>query len=90
MAGVYSYVARDLPILIDENPTIVLEANPNRIGFVLQNTQGILYVKFGAGCTPYNYSYRLPRSAVLEQQYQGILTACVASGATVCMITEII
>lgn len=90
MAGVYSLTAWDNPIVVDENPTPLLGINSNRKGLVIQNTQGIVYVKFGLGCTPYNYSYRLYQSAVLEQDYQGPITACVQSGTGICMVTEIV
>ncbi len=72
-----SFVAEGTTIVVRPETTMVLENNPNRVRYVIQNTSGVVYIRLGGLCTPEYYSYRLPTSAVLEDQFQGEITACI-------------
>ncbi len=83
-----SFVAKTNAYIVGTTSATLLDTNVNRVKWSCQNTQGVLYIKLGYGCTPQLYSYRLPTSAILEDTFDGPISACVASGTGICFITE--
>lgn len=73
--------------------TTVLPASGNRSGFTLQNEgPGDLYLKFGAAATLTSYTLVVPSNSYFEQltgvTYQGIVTACTATGTALANVTD--
>ncbi len=72
-------------------PVTLLTSNPNRIGAVIYNETGTLYVKLGTNCSANNYSHRLTANSFLSSEldnYTGIVTALKVSGTTTVQVTS--
>lgn len=78
-------------VTVTTSPTPLLAANMSRKGFVVQTTASIVFVKFDTTVSTSLYGYELPRKAILEKDnYNGAVTAVVASGTTTVYVTELV
>ena len=81
-------VAMSLP---SDSPTLILEPNTNRDGFVVHNLGGPIFVKLTKWASSSNFTYRLSRNCTLEHEgYNGAVTAIAADGISDVLITELI
>ena len=71
-------------------PVILLESNENRDGFILQNTNGVLFVKLSKYASNTNFTYRLTANTTLElSPYSAWVTAISQNGMSDVLITEL-
>lgn len=76
-------------VYVTDTTTLLALVNTNRKGLVIQNGEPICYIKYGAGCTQTDYSYRLTKNMILEDvNYAGAITACLDTGISLIRITE--
>jgi len=83
-----SFIAWVTPIAVNTSSTLLLETNRARVRYVVQNTDGIVYLKLGYDCSPMSFTYRLTPNMVLEDFFQGPITACTAGQTGICLVTE--
>lgn len=78
-------------VVVTTSPTPLLAANLSRKGFIVQNTSGVVFVKFDSTCSTALYGYELPRKAILEKDnYSGDVTAVTAAGSVTVYVTELV
>jgi hypothetical protein len=76
-------------IVVTTSPTVLLVTNLARVGFAVQNTTDIVFVKLDSTCSTALYSYELPKKGILEiENYVGPVTAITATGSVTVMVTE--
>lgn len=86
-----STTATTTAVTVTTSPTTLLTPNLSRKGFVIQTTTGVVFVKFDTTVSTSLYGYELPRKAILEKDnYNGAVTAVVASGSTTVYVTELV
>lgn len=77
-------------VVVTTSPTVILAANLSRKGFIVQNTTGVVFVKFDSTVSTALYGYELPRKAILEKDnYSGDVAAVTASGSVTVYVTEL-
>lgn len=70
--------------------TLLLPANVNRKGFVVQVSNGTVFVRLGSTSSTALYGYELPRKAIFEKDnYTGDVAAVTALGSVTVYVTEL-
>lgn len=71
-------------------PVTIATSNPDRLGVIIHNETGTLYVKEGIGASTTSYTYRLlaQDSQKIDSDYTGIITAIKQTGTTTVLVTQ--
>lgn len=85
-----STTATTTAVTVTTSPTLLLASNLSRKGFIIQNTTGVVFVKFDSTSSTSLYGYELPRKAILEKDnYSGDVAAVTATGSVTVYVTEL-
>ena len=77
-------------VVTDALPVVLLESSDNRKSFIIHNSVGCVYVRYGRfDASNTEYTFRLPSSSTLEvDNFRGRVTAIKESGQSALLITE--
>lgn len=85
--AVKAYV--DSYVITSLESVVLLPYEADRKGFVVQNGQACLFLKFGIGASSTSHTFRVPPHAIVEiDNYRGQLSAITGTGVSSVNVTR--
>lgn len=71
-------------------PVTLAALNTSRIGLVIYNLTGVLFVQYGSSASSTDFTFKLTTDMVLEiNNYRGVVTAIKQTGTSQVLVTEL-